>query len=784
MNASTNSQTNQAKQNGHIKSKHRFGLRTKLIALVSGGLLLVVILATLITGWIGQSTLTEITQQNLTNETNSKNELIRAQLIWARSVAIDLAAGAEVVAYDEESIKAAIRNTLYRNEQVFGSTIAYEPDQFTPGLYYWSPYYSRTPTNELVFTQLGNPEYNYFQWKWYTWPKQAGKPVLSPPYYDEGGGEIWMVTWSAPFFTPDGAFKGVATADISFAQTQAIVNNIQVGETGYAFLLDSQGTILGIGGKAGGNYQAMTSSMVETAQSAGASAWAELIAKMQAGQTGFTPEAIPDPQQRPMFVAYAPIGLGTDWSLALAFPEDELLAPITRMRTGLIISALLLVLLFGVVLYFFTGTIVRPINILVKQAGRLAKGELKLVEGQLEEPIQVRTGDELEELAVAFNQMATDLQQSYQNLAQRARRLELVVTVGERLSALLDLEVLLAETVNQVQAQFGYYHAHIYLLDTTSTSSLPEEGGPAGVLVVAAGSPAAGVELETAAGSRALTGPASLTAGVLHSGQVTWAENVRLAEGWQPEPLLPRAYAEIAVPIILDGQVIGVLDVQEDEIGGLTEEDANVLRAVVNQVVVAMRNAGQFEQVQAALVEARALQAQYVEQAWEIGRISRQKVEPVCFSLEHSAPLTEEVIAQARQIALTRVEPVQTSLNDGPEMAYLAPVTLRNVAIGNLQIHGLDPGRPLTDSDTALIVAIVDQVAQTAENLRLFDETRQRGDYERLAGEMTQKIRQAPNLEILAQTAAEMLNEVLGAAGGEVRLNLSSQAKKGNGHGR
>ena len=55
-------------------------------------------------------------------------------------------------------------------------------------------------------------------------------------------------------------------------------------------------------------------------------------------------------------------------------------------------------------------------------------------------------------------------------------------------------------------------------------------------------------------------------------------------------------------------------------------------------------------------------------------------------------------------------------------------------------------------------------MAQTAENLRLFDETRQRANYESLVGEITQKIRQAPNMESLAKTAAEQLGNILGVS--------------------
>ena len=86
-----------------------------------------------------------------------------------------------------------------------------------------------------------------------------------------------------------------------------------------------------------------------------------------------------------------------------------------------------------------------------------------------------------------------------------------------------------------------------------------------------------------------------------------------------------------------------------------------------------------------------------------------------------------------------------------------------------------------TDDDLSLIEAILDQVAQTAENLRLFEETRQQADYERAVGEITQRLRQSPNLEILSRTAAEAISQILGASGSVVDFNIEQQDDSSNG---
>ncbi len=128
-----------------------------------------------------------------------------------------------------------LRSNVASNPLVFGAALAFEPGEFS-GRQLFGPYVYRQGKDlkEIVSTEL---DYDYTQpeWDWWHLPRKALTGIWTEPYFDEGGGNIYMTTFSAPFFR-DGRFIGVATIDIPLEPLKRLISSLQA-EQGQRFLL-------------------------------------------------------------------------------------------------------------------------------------------------------------------------------------------------------------------------------------------------------------------------------------------------------------------------------------------------------------------------------------------------------------------------------------------------------------------------------------------------------------------------------------------------------------------
>jgi|GEM_PF-2285016 len=181
----------------------------------------------------------------------------------------------------------------------------------------------------------------------------------------------------------------------------------------------------------------------------------------------------------------------------------------------------------------------------------------------------------------------TERQQAEEALAKRVAELQTVAQVGTAVTTILDVNKLLQEVVDLTKRSFSLYHAHVYLFNEAGDT-----------LVLAAGAGEVGRQMVKQGWSIPLEREHSLVARAARSRQGVVVNDVRQEPDFFPNPLLPHTRAEMAVPLIVGDQLLGILDAQADTIGRFTEEDVRLQTILAGQVAVALQNARSFSQQQ------------------------------------------------------------------------------------------------------------------------------------------------------------------------------------------
>ncbi|NJO85023.1 MAG: GAF domain-containing protein, partial [Blastochloris sp.] len=183
---------------------------------------------------------------------------------------------------------------------------------------------------------------------------------------------------------------------------------------------------------------------------------------------------------------------------------------------------------------------------------------------------------------MVMTQNVTEQLASAQQLERRAAELATVAEVGAAITTVLDMNDLLQTVVDLTKQRFDLYHAHIYLINGNN-------------LVLTAGAGDAGRRMKQQGHTIPLNREHSLVAKAARTRSGVISNNVREEPDFLANPLLPDTQSELATPILLHDQIIGVLDVQSGQTDRFIDDDILILRTLASQVAVAVQNARSFE---------------------------------------------------------------------------------------------------------------------------------------------------------------------------------------------
>jgi hypothetical protein len=139
------------------------------------------------------------------NKENDQNPLLSYEIALDAFVA-DLQANP----LDSAGLSDRVRDYLAaQSGSFFGTTVALLDNT---GKAYYSPYWFRL-NDTLAMKNLADSTYQIDEQEWLRLPIESGYAIWTEPYFDAGGGEVWMRTRAVPVLK-NNEIVAVATTDV------------------------------------------------------------------------------------------------------------------------------------------------------------------------------------------------------------------------------------------------------------------------------------------------------------------------------------------------------------------------------------------------------------------------------------------------------------------------------------------------------------------------------------------------------------------------------------------
>ncbi|OQX62783.1 MAG: hypothetical protein B5M51_05665 [Anaerolinea sp. 4484_236] len=371
----------------------------------------------------------------------------------------------------------------------------------------------------------------------------------------------------------------------------------------------------------------------------------------------------------------------------------------------------------SLVLTLLAVTIIIPIAYLIRS-----------LEGNLQTSQQLlqKTKDHQENLQQLVDERTAVLE-------YRTRQLQATAEVAHDALSIQDVPTLLTNITDLISKRFDYYHAGIFLLDLKGEYAILQ----------AASSEGGQAMLER--GHQLRVGSEGIVGATAAEQRPHIALDTGIDAVFFNNPDLPNTRSEMALPLVGQEKVIGVLDIQSTEAQAFTQQDIVVFQTLADQIALAIENARLVAESRSTVEQLKTIAKQQASAEWS------ESLKKQAFGYVYT-PLKIKKLNNT-----SANKPLKSA--DATVQRVKIPINLRGQMIGNIALDRAN-GK-WTKKEQALVADIASQVGLAVENARLLDETREQAKRDHLISQVSSRMRETLDVETVLQTAVREIRKSL-----------------------
>ena len=363
--------------------------------------------------------------------------------------------------------------------------------------------------------------------------------------------------------------------------------------------------------------------------------------------------------------------------------------------------------------------------------------------------------------ATQFEDQSIRLEQIVQDrtavLERRARYLEVTADIARETAGMYaNPDQLFSLVVRLIGRQLDFYHAGLFLIDSTG-----------GWAVLRAASSEGGQRM-LARNHRLRIGEQGIVGFVAANRTYRIALDVGEDAVFFSNENLPDTRSEIALPLLVRNELIGVLDVQSIEPAAFDDEGVTTLQVLANQVAVAIHSSRLFQQQQEMMnLERRAI-GEISRNAW---RELLQAERNLAFvSSENETVRVGGIWRDEMQLALQTGQVTVKKNDTGTAPSVAVPIRVRGEIVGVVGGRKAGDSTTWADDELSFIQALV-------EGARLYRDAQKFASREQTIGAISSNMRESLDMETILQVAAEEIRTAMGLERIVVRLGSPSDGE-------